>query len=85
MSRLRSGLWTLGVPPPGADADRTERLRFVRDLNARCAIGVAGLLILAVAVGAGWAIAVAGIALLVVLIDVAWLSYTVRRDSGASP
>jgi hypothetical protein len=74
-------LATLGLQPPGPDADRAERRRFVRDLNARSAVITGALLVLALAVAASlWLIVVIAAGLLATLIDVAWLTFTLSGD-----
>jgi hypothetical protein len=84
--RPRQGRRTLGVHPPGAGADRTDRRRFIRDLNARSAILTAVLLVVAIAARAAiWIVAMIGVSLLAVLIDVAWLTWRLAngRDRSA--
>lgn len=80
--RLVARLLTLGVRPPKAEADRAERLRFVRDLNLRCAA------ITAVVILALWFTGVSGPFMLLALVvlvtqvgDVAWLTFAVRRQA----
>jgi hypothetical protein len=83
MTTPRRGWRTFGVRQPGAGADRAERLRFVRDMNARSAGGLAFLLVFSVVIGAGsLVLIVGGIGLLVCVIDVAWLTYQLRRRQG---
>lgn len=75
--------WSLlGVKPPSENASRLDRLRFVRDLNARCALllGAVTLVIVLVA-STTWAI-ISVVCFALLLLDVVYLSLKIRDMSS---